>query len=127
MSGARCYVEHVAIRVGDLAWHLRFFRDALGMAVREVDGPADAPRQVWLHGGPQLVADTDFAGPEGRLYHLGIMTDDLEAAIQAAAGWGLQPMPQGRNWLATPDGLAIELLQARPGSVAAALAVEPRA
>ncbi len=37
-------VEHVAIRVRDIDWHIRFFRDALGMPIREVDGPCDNPQ-----------------------------------------------------------------------------------
>ena len=41
--------------------------------------------------------------------------------------WGVTTLPQGRNWLQLPDGLAVELIQAAPGSVAQALAVNPRA
>ena len=85
----RSYVEHVAVRVKDIQWHIRFFREALGMAIREVDGPADAPRQVWTVGGVQLMADPDFEGPEGRLAHLGVMTEDLEGALAAASAWGV--------------------------------------
>ena len=36
-------------------------------------------------------------------------------------------MPQGRNWLRLPDGLAVEMLQATGRSVDEALAVDPRA
>ena len=55
------------------------------------------------------------------------MVDDLEAALKAAEPWGVTTLPQGRNWLQLPDGLAVELIQAAPGSVAQALAVKPRA
>ena len=122
----RSYVEHVAIRVADIGWHIRFFRDVLGMTLRQVDGPPDSPKQVWTIGGIQLVSDPAFRGPEGRLAHLGVMTEDLPGALQAAAGWGVTRMPQGDHWLALPDGLAVELIQAKAGAVAAALAVEPR-
>jgi catechol 2,3-dioxygenase-like lactoylglutathione lyase family enzyme len=123
----RSYVEHVAVRVKDIGWHVRFFREALGMTIREVDGPADAPRQVWTVGGIQLMADPEFEGPEGRLAHLGIMTEDVEAAIRTAREWGVTELPQGRNWLKLPDGLAVELIQATGDSVAKALAIDPRA
>jgi catechol 2,3-dioxygenase-like lactoylglutathione lyase family enzyme len=123
----RSYVEHVAIRVRDIKWHVRFFREALGMTIRELDGPADAPRQVWTIGGVQLIADPEFQGPEGRLGHLGIMTEDVESAIRSAHEWGVTELPQGRNWLALPDGLALELIQANGDSVAVALAIDPRA
>lgn len=123
----KSYVEHVAVRVKDIGWHIRFFSEALGMPIREVDGPADDPRQIWTVGGVQLMADPGFAGPEGRLAHLGVMTEDLDAALAAAYAWdGVRQMPQGRNWLALPDGLCVEVLQATGNSVAAVLAVDPR-
>jgi glyoxylase I family protein len=124
----RSYVEHVAVRVRDIGWHIRFFAEALGMTVREVDGPQDDPRQVWTVGGLQLMADPAFAGPEGRLAHLGVMTENLEAALAAAYAWdGVAALPQGRNWLALPDGLCVEVIEANRDAVAAALAVDPRA
>jgi catechol 2,3-dioxygenase-like lactoylglutathione lyase family enzyme len=123
----RSYVEHVAVRVKDIQWHIRFFREVLGMTVREVDGTADAPKQIWTVGGMQLMSDPGFKGPEGRFAHLGIMCEDLEAALQAAKAWGVKQLPQGRNWLALPDGLEVELIQASGTSVAEALAVNPRA
>jgi catechol 2,3-dioxygenase-like lactoylglutathione lyase family enzyme len=123
----RSYVEHVAVRVKDIQWHVRFFREVLGMTVREVDGSADAPKQIWTVGGMQLMSDPGFEGPEGRLAHLGIMCEDLEVALQAAKAWGVKELPQGRNWLALPDGLEVELIQASGTSIAEALAVNPRA
>jgi hypothetical protein len=122
------YVEHVAIRVKDIQWHIRFFHDALGMTIRAVDGAADNPKQVWTVGGVQLMADPAYSGPEGRLAHLGVMTEDLEAALAAAYAWeGVKSMAQGRNWLALPDGLCVEVLQATGTAVTRALAIDPRA
>jgi hypothetical protein len=92
-----------------------------------VDGEADAPRQVWTVGGMQLIADPEFAGPEGRHAHLGVMTDDLEAALAEVHRWGVRELPQGRNWVALPDGLSIEIIQASGDAVARALAIDPRA
>jgi lactoylglutathione lyase len=123
----KAYVEHVAVWVKDIHWHIRFFREVLGMTMREVDGPVDAPRQFWTLGGMQFIAAPDFGGPEGRLAHLGVMCEDLEAALAEAKAWGVTEMPQGRNWLRLPDGLAVELIQAGGNAVAEALAVNPRA
>ena len=123
----KSYVEHVAIRVKDIDWHIRFFRDVLGMTLREVIGPDSAPEKAWTIGGMQLNADPDFNGPEGRLAHLGIMVEDLEAVLREAQTWGVKELPMGRNWLALPDGLELELMQAHAKSVAEALAVRPRA
>lgn len=123
----KSYLEHVAVHVKDIHWHIRFFREVLGMTVRQTDGPADDPAQYWSVGGMQLIADPGFEGPEGRLAHLGIMVEDLEEALQVAQAFGVSEMPQGRNWLRLPDGLAVELMQASGNAVAEALAVNPRA
>jgi catechol 2,3-dioxygenase-like lactoylglutathione lyase family enzyme len=128
MSTPKAYLEHVAIWVRDIHWHIRFFHDVLGMAMREVQGTVEEPIQYWTLGGMQFIAKPDFAGPEGRLAHLGVMCENAEAAIAAAHRFGVTEMPQGRNWLRLPDGLAVELMQAKPAScVAAALAINPRA
>jgi lactoylglutathione lyase len=124
----KAYLEHVAVWVNDIHWHIRFFGDVLGMTMREVDGEAANPRQVWTLGGMQFIASPEFAGPEGRLAHLGVMCEDVEAAIAAAHRFGVTEMPQGRNWLRLPDGLAVELMQAQPAvCVSQALAINPRA
>ncbi|MBT9474505.1 MAG: 2-dehydropantoate 2-reductase [Polaromonas sp.] len=126
----KSYVEHVAVRVKDIQWHIDFFHDVLGMDVREVDGPADAPQQVWTVGGMQLMHTPGFEAPPsndaGWLAHLGIMVQDLESALVDAQKWGVKELPQGRNWLQLPDGLAVELIQAHGNSVAEALAIQAR-
>jgi catechol 2,3-dioxygenase-like lactoylglutathione lyase family enzyme len=122
----RAYVEHAAIRVRDLEWHIRFFRDVLNMGLRD-DRRGQTPSQVWTVGGVQLIADPDFDGPEGRLAHLGVMVEDEEAVLREAAAWGVITLPQGPNWLRLPDGLCIEILQATGTAVADALAIDPRA
>lgn len=121
------YLEHVAIPVKDIHWHIRFFREVFGMTLREVDGNPGDPKQVWTVGGIQLMSAATFEGPEGRLAHLGIMTEDLEAALAEARAFGAKELPQGRNWMQLPDGLCIEVIQAAGRSVQEALAVAPRA
>ncbi|KUZ11610.1 glyoxalase [Burkholderia diffusa] len=127
MNAPKAYLEHVAIWVKDIRWHIRFFEDVFGMTMREVDGELDAPRQYWTLGGLQFIHAPDHDGPEGRLAHLGVMCEDMEAALASARRFGVTEMPQGRNWLRLPDGLAVEFIQARPAScVAQALAIDPR-
>ncbi|MDQ0080257.1 catechol 2,3-dioxygenase-like lactoylglutathione lyase family enzyme [Variovorax boronicumulans] len=123
----KAYVEHVAIWVRDIHWHIKFFHDVCGMTMREVQGTVEEPIQYWTLGGMQFMAKPDYDGPEGRLGHLGVMCEDLQAALAAAKAFGVTEMPQGRNWLRLPDGLAIEFIQASPGAVAKALAIDPRA
>jgi catechol 2,3-dioxygenase-like lactoylglutathione lyase family enzyme len=107
-----CYLQHTAIRVKDLQWHIRFFRDAMGMPVSRVAGDPDDPQQVWTVGGMQLVSDKTFEGPEGRMVHLGIMAEDLEACLEEVYKWGVEEMAQGHNWVRLPDGLELEIMQA---------------
>ena len=123
----KSFLEHVAIRVRDIDWHIRFFREVFGMTPYRANGPENAPEKVWTIGGMQFNADPEFSGPEGRTDHLGIMVDDLEEVLQEAQKWeGVKTLPQGRHWLALPDGLVLELMEARTGSVAEALAVKLR-
>ena len=42
------YLEHMALRVKDLDWHIRFFEDVFDMPVRMELGEAPN-RKVWLH------------------------------------------------------------------------------
>jgi catechol 2,3-dioxygenase-like lactoylglutathione lyase family enzyme len=128
MSTPRAYVEHVAIWVKDIRWHIDFFEKVCGMTMREVQGTVEEPIQYWTLGGMQFMARPDYAGPEGRLGHIGVMCEDLEATLAAAQGFGAKEMPQGPNWLRLPDGLAVEFIQAKPAAcVAQALDIDPRA
>ena len=77
------YLEHMAIRVRDLDWHISFFEKVFGMTVKKQLGKAPN-RKVWLQNGLQLNETTDFEGPEGRADHLGIMTDDVNEALRKA-------------------------------------------
>lgn len=72
------------------------------MTLREVIGPDSAPEKAVDHWRMQLNADPDFNGPEGRLAHLGIMVEDLEAVLREAQTWGVEELPMGRIWLALP-------------------------
>jgi catechol 2,3-dioxygenase-like lactoylglutathione lyase family enzyme len=122
----KAYLEHVAFKVKDIHWHIRFFREVLGMTLRDIDGDPQSPRQVWIFGGLQLMADPDFEGPEGRFAHLGVMCEDVETAIAAAARFDVSHLDKGTNWLVLPDGLIVELITASPGAVKAVLAIDPR-
>ena len=112
----KAYLEHVALWVKDIHWHIAFFREVCGMTMREIEGAPDDPRQYWTLGGLQFISKPEFAGPEGRLAHLGVMCEDLEATLAAARRFPVTEMPQGRNWLRLPDGLAVEFMQAQPAA-----------
>lgn len=126
MSATQAYLEHVAIYVADIAPHIAFFDAVFGMTVTQVKGDPANPDQVWLLGGIQFIRKADFAGPEGRFAHLGLVCADMEAAIKAALAHGAKATDQGRNWLLLPDNLYLELMPNKGDAVQIARANERR-
>ena len=126
MSATQAYLEHAAIHVRDIAFHVAFFRDVLGMTATKVDGDPAAPQQVWLLGGLQLIADPSFTGPEGRCAHLGIVCADVPKAIEAALANGARSTAKGAHWLELPDGLMLEFLPETQDAVRIVRSLDPR-
>ncbi|WP_311273053.1 MULTISPECIES: VOC family protein [unclassified Rhizobium] len=126
MPATEAFLDHAAFYVRDIAQHIVFFRDVLGMTVTQLDGPADKPRQAWLLGGIQLIEDPSFSGTEGRFGHLGLICADVPAAIEAALGHGARQTSKGAHWLELPDGLLIELLPDNKQAVQIARGLDPR-
>ncbi|MAM09394.1 MAG: glyoxalase [Rhizobiaceae bacterium] len=127
MPATQAYVEHVAIHVRDIAQHIAFFEDVLGMTITKLEGDPAAPSQVWLLGGLQLISDPGFSGPEGRMAHLGIVCADVPAAIEAAHARGARSTEKGENWLALLDGLVLEFLPETKDAVRQVRSLDPRA
>lgn len=96
------------------------------MVVTKLDGEPEAPRQVWLQGGVQLIADPGFAGPEGRFGHLGIVCKNVSAAVAAARAHGARSTEKGEHWLELPGGLLLELLPDRKNAVDVVRSLDPR-
>ena len=126
MSATTAYVEHTAFFVRDIVPMIDFFRDVLGMGVTKLDGDPNAPRQVWLQGGIQLIADPKFAGPEGRFGHLGIVCKDVPAAIAASRARGAVSTAKGDNWLLLENGILLEFLPEKGNAVDAIRSLDPR-
>ena len=126
MPATHAYLDHAAFYVRAIAPHIAFFRDVLGMTVTQVDGAPEAPKQVWLLGGIQLIEDPDFAGAEGRFGHLGIICSDVPAAIDAALAHGARATPKGAHWLELADGLLLEFLPDKKKAVGIVRDLDPR-
>ena len=120
------YLEHSAIFVKDMDWHIAFFQDVFGMGIRTKTMDGGKIAQVWLYGGVQLTAKTDFNGDGGGFNHLGVMVEDLDKAVDAAYKYGVTEMSQGRNWVRLPEGICIEIMRAENNAVAQALEINPR-
>jgi catechol 2,3-dioxygenase-like lactoylglutathione lyase family enzyme len=113
----KSYLEHVAYFVRDIQWHIRFFKDALGMDIVNIDGDIKDPSQVWLEGGLQLISAPDFTEPAGGMGHIAIVTEDLEQALKEVYSWNVTKQAKGENWVGLPDGLVLELIQASGNSI----------
>ena len=72
------YLEHMALKVSDIEWHVKFFEEVFDMPVRMTLGEAPN-RKIWLHAGIHVNEETEVENIEGRADHLGIMTDNVEA------------------------------------------------
>lgn len=125
-GASRAYLEHAALNVSDVSWHLRFFLEVLGMTVTMVHGDEASPDQAWTLGGVQLVSRPGHAAPAGTLNHLGMAVIDPGAAIRAARAFGVDSDPRGEHWLVLPDGIVLELLPADARRVESALRLDPR-
>lgn len=126
VSASSAYLEHCALNVSDISWHLRFFRQVLGMTVTMVRGDQLCPDQAWTLGGIQLVSRPGSTASPGVLNHLGMAVVDPDAAIEAARAFGVESDPRGDHWLALPDGIVLELLPADARRVERALRLDPR-
>lgn len=126
MSATTAYVEHTAFFVRDILPLIDFFAEVLGMTVTKVDGDPQAPSQVWLQGGVQLIAAPDFSGPEGRFGHLGIVCKDVPAAIAASRARGAVSTAKGDNWLLLQNGLLLEFMPEKGNAVEMIRSLDPR-
>lgn len=104
---AESHLDHTAVRVQDIKWSILFFQEVFDLEVVKSAGANDSLENVWLSEGIQLVSDTTFKGPEGRLDHLGFVVKDPEVFRKRLIKWGaLETKP---DWYALPDGIVIEL------------------
>ncbi len=123
---SKSYVEHTAVFVSDLDYHIKFFAEVFNMTVTKTGEKEGKVWQVWLSGGVQLVEDKTFKGAEGRLAHLGIMVENMEETLEKAYARGACEMVQGRNWFIIPSGLSVEVMEANNNAVERILAIDPR-
>ncbi|MCR5757633.1 MAG: VOC family protein [Selenomonas sp.] len=117
-------LEHAAVTVGDIEWSLQFFQQVLGMQETRRKVEDGKLTSVWLKGGIQLMAADDPAS--GRGHHLGIVVQDFDAALKEMLAYeGVQPVAgKPEKWVQLPDGLVLELFQAKPGAIEQWMAVD---
>ncbi|MDA8058155.1 MAG: VOC family protein [Actinomycetota bacterium] len=113
MSGGRASrVDHVALCVCRLAWHVALFEQVFGMTL-EADEPGE-PHQVWLEGGIQLIECREEPPTGGALAHVAIAVADPSEAGGALARWGCRQLERGPLWWSLSPDLVVELVDAGP-------------
>ncbi|WP_418781416.1 VOC family protein [Holdemanella porci] len=102
------YLEHMAFKVNDLDWCVRFFQEVFDMPIRLSLGQAPH-RKIWLHAGIQLNEDLEYKNEEGRCDHFALMVSDYDEVLKKCLGFGCKALPTGENWIQMPNGMIIEL------------------
>ncbi|MDO4467138.1 MAG: VOC family protein [Bacillota bacterium] len=102
------YLEHMAFKVNDLDWCVKFFQEVFDMPIRLSLGEKPN-RKIWLHAGIQLNEDLSFTNVEGRCDHFALMTTEYDEVLKKCLEWGCVQTETGENWLRMPNGMIIEL------------------
>ena len=119
----KTYLDHAAVTVADMEWTMELFEDVLGMhETRRKEKDGKLTMVFWLDGGIQLIAAPEDS-TVGRGHHLGLVVDDLPAALAALKAvpgvHGIEGKPE--KWVQLPDGLILGMFQANEGAIDAAL------
>ncbi len=105
------FVEHVAVSVTDMNWHINLFSDVFGMMVTKHKGALENPEIAWLSGGIQLLrkSQAEVCGVD----HLGIVVTDLDAVLHLLKSIpGVTPAAgKDFNWIVLSEGIILELIQ----------------
>ena len=129
-------IHHISIRTVDFEHSLAFYTEGLGLDVAIRWGEGDG-RAVMLAAGNDNYIEL-FAGgtaepaPEGRLLHLALRTDDVDAALAAAVQAGAVVTIEPKDvvipstpaeaavriaFCTGPDDEVIEFMQCRSGTI----------
>lgn len=101
-------LNHVALSVKDLEWHVHFFHKVLGMSIKKSAGERPT-RKVWFNEGIQLNEVTEMREDVGVYNHLGIETNDVRQTLERVYLNGCTESSQGEQWFCLPSGIVIEL------------------
>lgn len=110
-------VEHVAVPVTDINWHIDFFENVFGMSINKIKGAQENPEIAWLSGGIQLMRK---CGAGNKVVdHLGIVVSDLNIALTQLQGIkAVSPIPgKEPHWVLLPDGIILELIQGNAATI----------
>lgn len=110
MSTAPCMIHHVALKVANIPYFIRFFEDVFSMSVTKTRGEEGAWDSVWLDGGVQLIASDCQTPRAGTMDHVSFLVPDVEETKKKAEKYGAAPVPGKReHWFQIPEQILFEL------------------
>ncbi|WP_320129174.1 hypothetical protein [uncultured Sphaerochaeta sp.] len=81
------------------------------MEIYQMEGNNEAPKQIWLDGGIQLIASQGVEIPGSCLLnHICLRVPDVETALMKANKYHISTLAKGQNWIVLDYGLCIEIL-----------------
>lgn len=117
----KAYIEHVAVCVKDISWSEKFFKEALNMEeTRRAFNNDGTIKSIWFRNGLQLLS----AGSK-QAHHLGLVVDNYEEAKKRMLSFDGVEHIKGKpeKWFQLPDGIVIELFQAKPNAIDSILSI----
>ncbi len=102
-------INHVAFRIKDFDWYVRFCEDVLGMTISRTKGEAPK-RQIWFGEGIQLMEVLEEPEMIGDIFHhIGLHSDCVSETVEKALALGCREVEGKPHWFELPNGVFVEL------------------
>lgn len=105
-------IHHIALCTDKIDWYIHFFQTVFIMSVCKSSGETPG-RKIWFTGGIQLNEYNGCTFPGNLFDHISLEADDIQDCKGKALDMGCSSLSASDNWIQTPDGIKIELLQRR--------------
>lgn len=105
-----CMIHHVALKVGDIPYFVKFFKEVFDMSVYKTRGAEGSWDSVWLDGGVQLLTEKSETPVDGVMHHVSFLVENIEETKKKAEKYGATPFPgKAAHWFQIPEGIVFEL------------------
>lgn len=103
-------MDHAAFQTRELDKWVDFFMGVFDMTITQ-RAEGNGLRKIWLSGGIQLNENPQASTDLGAFDHIALTTKTYEQTIQRSLDAGCVQTPAGPNWVRTPFGMVIEILE----------------
>jgi len=102
-------LDHVAVKTANYEETVCFFETVFQMTRSRSAGEAPN-RKLWFQQGIQINEIESITGKDAHYDHIAICVSDRLDVLQRAKAYGCTPIEGKDNWLATAEGLLVELM-----------------